>query len=172
MIYIIVRKNSARIGQSHKQIYTGGSIMKAIVLGVLFVILCVGIPSLLGYYHSDNKQLADTFEQEVEQESSIEPETNEGTPPYSTEGDETDYSLEQINEEKEELVFSTTEEAMEAVLEHFSLTELISIYQSVRNGADEKKREEIITMLQERFSDEEIEALKVIGFSELDKVLQ
>jgi uncharacterized protein YxeA len=146
--------------------------MKAILLGVLFVILCVGIPSLLGYYHSDNKQLADTFEQEIEQESSIEPETNEGTPTYSTEGDETDYSLEQINEEKEELVFSTTEEAMEAVLEHFSLTELISIYQSVRNGADEKKREEIITMLQERFSDEEIEALKVIGFSELDKVLQ
>jgi uncharacterized protein YxeA len=146
--------------------------MKAILLGVLFVILCVGIPSLLGYYHSDNKQLADTFEQEIEQESSIEPETNEGTPTYSTEGDETDYSLEQINEEKEELVFTTTEEAMEAVLEHFSLTELISIYQSVRNGADEKKREEIITMLQERFSDEEIEALKVIGFSELDKVLQ
>ncbi|WP_332695794.1 hypothetical protein [Halalkalibacter lacteus] len=145
--------------------------LKAIGLGVFFVILCVAIPSLLGYYHNDHEQSTDSSVQQTEKEPNFDQIIDEETTD-SDKHDKTDVSLEKNNEENEDLVFTTTDEAMEAVLEHFSLTELISIYQSIRNGVDDESREELITMLQERFSDEEIEALKVIGFSELDKVLQ
>ncbi|MFC0469646.1 hypothetical protein ACFFHM_03650 [Halalkalibacter kiskunsagensis] len=145
--------------------------LKAVVAGVFFVILCVAIPSLLGYYHSDNNRPFASFVKESEYDTSLEQRNDEKSMDLKIEH-ELDKMNDSQEEENQELVYATSDEAMEAVLKHFSLTELISIYQSVRHGVDEEKREELLTMLQERFSDEEIEALKVIGFSELDKALQ
>ncbi|KHF41128.1 hypothetical protein [Halalkalibacter okhensis] len=151
--------------------------IKAIMFGVFFVFLCVAIPSFLGFYHSSNE----TPEQEsaYNHEHQMAEETKTKSESSSSLNEETDTfyddeSNEQANTEvsSDDLVFSNRDEAIEAVLERFSLTELISIFSSVRNGVDDKKRDEIVEKLQEQFSDEEIEALKVIGFAELEKVLQ
>ncbi|GAE27436.1 hypothetical protein JCM9140_3583 [Halalkalibacter wakoensis JCM 9140] len=138
--------------------------VKAILFGILFVFLCVAVPSFVGYYQSSSTSGA---QEETEQALShmVEHEKIESIDERGQIEENEDHQT------NEELVYSSRDEAIEAVLEEFSLTELIGIFMDVRNS-DEDGHEQLIETLQERFDDDEIEALKVIGFSELEKILQ
>ncbi len=67
----------------------------------------------------------------------------------------------------QELVFTTKEEALDVILTHFTITELFHIYRAIQNGLTEEEQEALLTLLHERFTDEEISALKAIGMKEL-----
>lgn len=137
--------------------------MKPIIFGVFFVILCVAIPSFLGYYFSSN----------VEQGSSGDRLSQATLDPLEESSEQKEQESPPLNtkDSKPPLVF-TREEAIEAVLEQFTLTELLNLYSTVKNGLNDKDKEELLALLEERFSEEEIEALKVFGFSDIEKVLQ
>lgn len=141
---------------------------RAMIYGFLFVILCVAIPGVIGLFHNaDNSQteVERTVENVNRNEKSILPPDKSGNEDpgiTTTDGPTTNM---------EELAF-TREEVVEAVLDEFTLTELLSLYTKVKNGLAEEDKQELFAMLEERFSDDEIEALKVFGFSELEKVLQ
>ncbi|MFC0559441.1 hypothetical protein [Halalkalibacter alkalisediminis] len=148
---------------------------KAMISGLLFVILCMAIPGVLGLLHSTNNSQTEMERKVDESESRDEKrmittdESSHEDRIFLTEDEPARFSGASMP--NQELVF-TREEAIEAVLDQFSLTELLGLYSQVKNGVNAEDKEEILTMLEERFSDEEIEALKVFGFSELDKVLQ
>jgi hypothetical protein len=148
--------------------------IRAVIFGVFFVFLCVAIPSFLGFYHSSNQTPEQVTEPQSEHQIEEEIETKSEQHDFNEQSENDEVEDQQLKREdsSDELVFSNRDEAIEAVLERFSLTELISIFTSVRNGVDDEKRDELVAKLQEQFTDEEIEALKVIGFAELEKVLQ
>ncbi|WP_332633622.1 hypothetical protein [Halalkalibacter flavus] len=148
--------------------------IRAVIFGVFFVFLCVAIPSFLGFYHSSNQTPEKVTEPQSEHQIEEEIETKSEQHDFNEQSENDEVEDQQLKREdsSDELVFSNRDEAIEAVLERFSLTELISIFTSVRNGVDDEKRDELVAKLQEQFTDEEIEALKVIGFAELEKVLQ
>jgi len=148
---------------------------KAIISGLLFVILCVAIPGVLGFFHAADNDQAEVERNVDESESShddrritTEKGGNEDHMFTTEDKSNAKYGSSITNQE----LVLTREEAVEAVHDQFSLTELLSLYSQVKNGLSAEDKEEILSMLQERFSDEEIEALKVFGFSELEKVLQ
>ncbi|MCL7748956.1 hypothetical protein [Halalkalibacter alkaliphilus] len=148
--------------------------IRAVIFGVFFVFLCVAIPGFLGFYQSSNQTPEQLTEPQSEQQIEEEIETKSKQYDFNEQSKNDEVEDQQLegDDSSDELVFSNRDEAIEAVLERFSLTELISIFTSVRNGVDEQKRDELVAKLQEQFTDEEIEALKVIGFAELEKVLQ
>ncbi|WP_227937391.1 hypothetical protein [Alkalihalobacillus deserti] len=141
--------------------------MRPIMYGVLFVLLCVTIPSLIGFYHNTDQKQAKVIEHEQIATTSN---SNKIIEKEAAEKETTSNSFNN-HDGHSELVF-TKEEAVEAVLNQFTLTELLSLYSQLQNGIDDVDKEKILAMLEERFTDEEIEALKVYGISELEKVLQ
>ncbi|GAE33245.1 hypothetical protein [Halalkalibacter akibai] len=126
---------------------------KAAVFGFIFVVICVLIPGGLGLYFADN---------DVDDSLSV-PEIKEVIEPG--------HQQEEINLTGASQTF-TREEAIELILEQFTFTELLNLYATVQNGMSAEEKKEILSLLQERFSEEEIEAIKVMGFAELEKVLQ
>ncbi|MDT8858666.1 hypothetical protein N0O92_00390 [Alkalihalobacillus sp. MEB130] len=151
--------------------------IRAIFFGVFFVFLCVAIPSFLGFYYSSNQVQEDARNTQLEDQ--VNDQTEIERPQQKFEVEEQKETAEDLEDQTEneigsrdDLVFSDRDEAIEAVMERFSLTDLLSIFRSVRNGMNEEERGELFAKLQEEFTDEEIEALKVIGFAELEKVLQ
>ncbi|MDE5414286.1 hypothetical protein [Alkalihalobacterium chitinilyticum] len=65
-------------------------------------------------------------------------------------------------DQQEELAL-TKDEAITRVLSEFSMTELVTMVDKVKNGLTEKEFEEMKTTLKHHFSAEEIEALKELG---------
>jgi len=126
---------------------------KAAVFGFIFVVICVLIPGGLGLYFANN---------DVDDSLSV-PEIKEVIEPG--------HQQEEINLTGASPTF-TREEAIELILEQFTFTELLNLYATVQNGMSAEEKKEILSLLQERFSEEEIEAIKVMGFAELEKVLQ
>jgi hypothetical protein len=142
--------------------------MKAIFLGMFFVFLCVLIPGLVGVYHSVDRN-------EVhEEETGKDFVSNEGENELNAPEVQAKPNLilhENENNSDDQPIAYTKEEAVEAILDQFTLMELLSLYSNVQNGITKQDKEKILAMLEERFTEEEIEALKVIGFSDLEKVL-
>ncbi len=66
-----------------------------------------------------------------------------------------------------ELPFDTKEEAFQTVMKEFSIGEINEIASMAQNGKLDAT--EIEQMLQERFSEEEIQALKIIAIREFQK---
>jgi hypothetical protein len=67
----------------------------------------------------------------------------------------------------DDLPFHTKEEALKAVTEKFSVGELNEIKNLVTDGIDDQEKEEIVAILEEKLSPEEMEALKIIALKEL-----
>ncbi|ARK31954.1 hypothetical protein [Halalkalibacter krulwichiae] len=140
--------------------------IRAIFLGVFFVFLCVSVPGIIGLYLGNQTENLDTPNQNelvlnAPNNQVIDSNEEELTPSFPIPNNE--HSSTQIH---------TKDDAIELILEEFTFTELLGLYRSIQNGVSEEEKEELLALLEERFSQEEIEALKVFGFSELEKVLQ
>jgi flagellar basal body-associated protein FliL len=67
----------------------------------------------------------------------------------------------------DDLPFHTKEEALKAVVKKFSIGELNELKNKITNGIDAQEQEEIKSILEEKLSPEEMEALKIIALKEL-----
>ncbi|WP_142996754.1 hypothetical protein [Alteribacter keqinensis] len=70
-------------------------------------------------------------------------------------------------EEKDALPFTTAEEATRVLMSKFSLSELYSISSKASGGMTTEEQAELETLLRSRLTDDEIEAIMVIGLSEI-----
>lgn len=75
--------------------------------------------------------------------------------------------VENISIDKE-LAFETKEEAIKIVVKEFSIAEITDISNKAQSA--ELNAEEILTILQDRLSEQEIEALKIIAVRELQNI--
>lgn len=66
-----------------------------------------------------------------------------------------------------ELPFHTKEEALKAITGKLSVGEINEIRNKVSDGIDAQDKQEIIALLEDRLSPEELEALKIIALKEL-----
>ena len=69
------------------------------------------------------------------------------------------------NIDESTLPFTTKEEAMKVLIRKVGITKLLSLQKKAEEGTI--TQEEVITSLEENLSEEEINALKVIGFKEI-----
>ena len=73
--------------------------------------------------------------------------------------------------ELDELPFTTKEEGVKAVISKFSITELADIATSAQRGLTAQEQMEMANEVMERMSEEELEALMIVGLAELKKKL-
>lgn len=66
-----------------------------------------------------------------------------------------------------DLPFRTKEEALKALAKKFSAAELNEIRSKVTDGISAREKEELVAMLEQKLSPEELEALKMIALKEL-----
>ncbi|MBY6035049.1 hypothetical protein KUV80_00185 [Fictibacillus nanhaiensis] len=69
----------------------------------------------------------------------------------------------------ESLIFTTKKEAVKLISERYTIRELANIREKVSSGLDDEQKEEVYKELQEKFSDEELLALKVVALKEIKK---
>ncbi|OIJ15507.1 hypothetical protein BKP35_00490 [Anaerobacillus arseniciselenatis] len=73
------------------------------------------------------------------------------------------------SEKLEELPFTTKEEGVKVVLSKFSIGEITAIASQAQSGLTVEQQMEIADQFTERLTEEEIEALMIIGVAELMK---
>lgn len=137
------------------------------VLRILFVLLIVLIGIGYGvYYFGTNiasEKVMDVVSKELE---------NSGQVDAIKETIENDPELQQFIEEganidESKLPFNTKEEATRVIVRKVGITELQNIQSQVENGTASK--EAIMNTIQSKLTEEEIQALKVIAYKELNK---
>ncbi|PYZ99035.1 hypothetical protein CR205_10875 [Alteribacter lacisalsi] len=77
------------------------------------------------------------------------------------------YSSAMTPEQRENLPFTTKEEATRLLFSKFSMSELYDIANKASGGMSAEEQAEIQAVLESRLSDEEMEALMVIGLDEI-----
>ncbi len=73
------------------------------------------------------------------------------------------------NADTSSLPFTTKEEATRELVKKFSPGELKNIQSTVQGGLTEEKKQELIQTLESKLTEEEIQALKVLAYKELNK---
>jgi hypothetical protein len=77
--------------------------------------------------------------------------------------------IEAGGEAPENLPFTTKEEAMKVVSEKYSINDMVEMRDKVREGLSREEKAEIYKDLQSKFTDEELQALKIIALREMQK---
>lgn len=77
----------------------------------------------------------------------------------------------QTSKRLEELPIKTKEEGVKVVLDKFSVSEIAELATQAQGGLTDEKKMQLGAQLQERLTEEEIEALMIIGIAELQKEL-
>ncbi|ANX13753.1 hypothetical protein ABE41_017220 [Fictibacillus arsenicus] len=77
--------------------------------------------------------------------------------------------LEDGEEAPENLPFTTKEEAIKIVSKKYSVNEMVEMRDKVREGLTSKEKEEIYNDIQSKFTEEELQALKVVALKEMKK---
>ncbi|MDL4841123.1 hypothetical protein [Aquibacillus rhizosphaerae] len=67
------------------------------------------------------------------------------------------------------LPFNTKEEAVKKLVTKFSITEMKEIQSNIQSGMTDEQQQEIIRKIETKLTSEELEALKVIAYKELNK---
>lgn len=67
------------------------------------------------------------------------------------------------------LPFTTSEEATKAILKKFDLDEMKEVASQIKGGINKEELQELMQLMEEKLSEEEINALKVIAYKELNK---
>ncbi|MEQ6377934.1 hypothetical protein RZN25_14035 [Bacillaceae bacterium S4-13-56] len=69
----------------------------------------------------------------------------------------------------EALPFTTSEEATKAILKKIDMNEMKEVASQLKGGISKEEQEELMQLMEEKLSEEEINALKVIAYKELNK---
>ncbi|WP_113930627.1 hypothetical protein [Bacillus sp. P14.5] len=134
---------------------------------LLFAVIFLGIAGYAVYHFGTNmasEKIADYVNEEavnsgqledVKQQIAANPELQQ----FLTDGIE--------NVDESSLVYQTKEEAINGVIKKVGISELINLQSKVSDGVTLEEQSEIIAMLEEKMSEEEILALKVLVNKEL-----
>lgn len=139
--------------------------MRFLKVLIVIVIVLVGIGYGVYYFGTNmaSDKVMDTVSKELEKSGQIDAVKKEI---------EEDPDLQRIvnegaNVDDSKLPFNTKEEATRVLVKKVGISELNNIKNQVQNGTASK--EEIINKVQDKLTDEEILALKVIAYKELNK---
>jgi hypothetical protein len=136
----------------------------------LFIAMVIlGVLGYVGYHYAisfASDKVIDQVAEHVLNEQEVEQLLND---PDVKKMVEQDIGKPSVESSVEGLPFHTKEEALKAVTEKFSVGELNEIRYKVTDGIDSKEKEELIALLEEKLSPEEMEALKIIALKELQK---
>jgi hypothetical protein len=77
--------------------------------------------------------------------------------------------IEAGGEAPENLPFITKEEAKKVVSEKYSINDMVEMRDKVREGLSSEEKAEIYKDLQSKFTDEELQALKIVALREMQK---
>ncbi|MEH6943714.1 hypothetical protein [Bacillus sp. JJ722] len=139
--------------------------MRFLKVFVVIVIVLVGIGYGVYYFGTnmasvkvmdavseelENSGQIDAVKKEIEKDPDLQKMVNEGA-----------------NVDESKLPFKTKEEATRVIIKKVGISELNDIKNQVQNGTASK--EEIMNKVQDKLTDEEILALKVIAYKELNK---
>jgi hypothetical protein len=75
--------------------------------------------------------------------------------------------IEAGGEAPENLPFTTKEEAMKVVSEKYSVNEMVEMRDKVREGLTSEEKAEIYKDLQSKFTEDELQALKIVALREM-----
>lgn len=120
------------------------SFIAFIVVGGLFAIGYYAYTSILSY--TSSKIVEEVFDEELEIHLSEEREFKQS-----------------------DLPFTTKEEALSVIVRKFSANELTEIAQQVKDGLTEAEKEALFAKYRDRFTDEEWQALLLIGRGALEE---
>ncbi len=120
------------------------SFIAFIVIGGLFAIGYYAYTSILSY--TSSKIVEEVFDEELEIHLSEEREFKQS-----------------------DLPFTTKEEALSVIVRKFSANELTEIAQQVKDGLTEAEKEALFAKYRDRFTDEEWQALLLIGRGALEE---
>ena len=73
------------------------------------------------------------------------------------------------NVDESQLPFTTKEQATRALVSKFSVSEISEIQEKVTGGLTSEAKQELLQMVESKLTEEEILALKVIAYKELNK---
>lgn len=148
-------------------IETGENMKKWIVFSVvLIIIVCVGVT---GYQFAVSFAATKMVEQVQEEFLTEDVVTELKEDPYVRELTN-QLEIEDMQAvDKENLPFSTKEEGLKVVMSKFSVSELKDIALEARGGLSEDEQIELYEKYKDRFTEEEWQALLVIGLAELNK---
>jgi hypothetical protein len=133
---------------------------KWIIGFLLFVaLICFGGYKLVMNYASDKimNQVSNTLAANEEEVNKL------------LEDPEIQSYIEEGGEALKNLPFTTKKEAMEVVSEKYSVNEMVEMRDKVREGLTSEEKAEIYNELQSKFTEEELQALKIVALKEMQK---
>ncbi|MBP3953171.1 hypothetical protein [Bacillus suaedae] len=144
---------------------------KGMIAGFIFTLLLLVGAGYLGYQSLTTERTSEDLAKKIENDFSKELNIETQTAKSDTLSNQTEAAEQQTETDETEAVPAAAQsEAIEVVMSKFSLEELLAIYEEVQKGATNK--EELLELLNERLTDEEIEALKSFGITELENMIQ
>lgn len=81
----------------------------------------------------------------------------------------TEFVEDGANVDESQLPFTTKEQATRALVSKFSVSEISEIQEKVTGGLTPEAKQELLQMVESKLTEEEILALKVIAYKELNK---
>ncbi len=131
------------------------------IIGFLLVValICFGGYKLVMNYASDKimNQVSNTLAANEEEVNKL------------LEDPEIQSYIEDGGKAPENLPFTTKEEAMEVVSEKYSVNEMVEMRDKVREGLTSEEKTEIYNELQSKFTEEELQALKIVALKEMQR---
>lgn len=144
---------------------------KGMIAGFIFTLLLLVGAGYLGLQSLTTERTTEDLAKKIENDFSKELNVESQTAKSDTLSNQTEATEQKLETDDPEAVPAAAQsEAIEVVMSKFSLEELLAIYEKVQTGATNK--EELLELLDERFTDEEIEALKSYGITELENLIQ
>lgn len=144
----------------------GGEILKKLLKVVLVIVLLVIAIGYGIYYFGTNvasDKVMDILNNELEKSGQLETVKES----IKNDPDLKKFVEEGANIDESKLPFKTKEEATRVIIRKVGISELQNIKSQLENGTASK--EEIYQTIENKLSDEEIQALKVIAYKELSK---
>jgi hypothetical protein len=135
----------------------------------LFVAIFLGIA---GYalYHFGTNMASDKIADYVNQESSNPGQLQEVKRQIAANPELQQFLSDGIeNVDESTLVYQTKDEAINGVIKKVGISELVDLQSKVSDGVTAEEQSEILAMLEEKMSEEEILALKVLVNRELNR---
>lgn len=136
-----------------------------ILLGLVFVFAVLGF----GIYYYGTKMLSDKVIDQVAMQLEKSGEVEKIKQQINSNPELQKFVSEGANVDSSTLPFETKEEAMRKLVKKFNVSELKEIQTSVQGGLTAEKKRELLNSLESKLTQEEIMALKVLAYKELNK---
>ena len=135
----------------------------------LFVTILVIIALGVGVYYFGTNLIADKMMAKVSDELETSGQLEQIKKEVATNPQLQSFIEEGKNVDSKTLPFQTKEQATRLLLKKFSINEIADIQQKAQNGMTSEEQQQWLTKIQNRLTEEELVALKVLAYKELMK---